>query len=91
MRCVVMNHDILTIDQWRTVSRELHLSNRELQIIQLIFDDRKERAIGSTLGIASHTVHTHLERLYRKLGVHSRCGAMLCIFGLVLLKTAGNM
>ena len=28
--------------------------------------------MGVNLGISPHTVHTHLERLYRKLGVGSR-------------------
>lgn len=29
------------------------------------------------LDISTHTIHSHLERLYRKLGVTSRCGAVV--------------
>jgi DNA-binding CsgD family transcriptional regulator len=57
---------------WRLLAESLELSGRESQIVQAIFDDQKESAIAVTLGISSHTVHTHLERLYRKLGITSR-------------------
>jgi DNA-binding CsgD family transcriptional regulator len=57
---------------WRRIARSLNLSARELQIIHGIFSDRKEVAIAEDLGISHHTVHTYLERLYRKLGVSSR-------------------
>src|SRR5215475_13633357 len=70
---------ILTSDTWKRIAQSLHISNRELQIIQGIFDDRKELAIADELTISAHTVHTHLERLYRKLGVSSRVGLILCI------------
>jgi DNA-binding CsgD family transcriptional regulator len=73
------NRSILTDDAWKTIAHSLHISNRELQIIQGIFDDRKELAIADELKISIHTVHTHLERLYRKLGVNSRVGLVLSI------------
>ena len=70
---------ILTYDGWRIIAQSLRISNRELQIIQGIFDDRKEFAIADELKISVHTVHTHLERLYRKLGVSSRVALVLYI------------
>ena len=70
---------ILPYDAWKTIAKSLGLSPRELQIIQAIFDDRKELAIAHELTISVHTVHTHLERLYRKLGVSSRLGLFLSI------------
>ena len=70
---------IFNSDTWKKIAQSLHISNRELQIIQGIFDDRKEFAIADELTISVHTVHTHLERLYRKLGVSSRVGLILCI------------
>ena len=53
---------------WRLLAGSLELSQREFQILQAVFDDQKESAIAANLGISSHTVHTHLERLYHKLG-----------------------
>ncbi|QDV92193.1 transcriptional regulator NarL [Phycisphaerae bacterium RAS2] len=62
----------LSEEQWDYAGRRLRLSRREMQISKCIFDDLKESAIGRGLGISPHTVHTHLERLYHKLGVRSR-------------------
>jgi DNA-binding CsgD family transcriptional regulator len=70
---------ILPYDAWRVIANSLCISDRELQIVQRIFDDRKEFAIADELKISVHTVHTHLERLYRKLGVSSRVGLVLSI------------
>jgi DNA-binding CsgD family transcriptional regulator len=73
------DRSILPYDAWRVIANSLRISDRELQIIQEIFDDRKESAIADDLTISVHTVHTHLERLYRKLGVSTRVGLILCI------------
>jgi len=66
--------------QWLSLAHSLQLSDRELEIIQCIFDDNTEAGMARELGISAHTIHTHLERLYRKLGVASRCAAVVCIF-----------
>lgn len=58
--------------EWRGVAESLQLSARELQIIHAVFKDLKEAAIAQRLGISPHTVHTYLERVFRKLGVNSR-------------------
>lgn len=67
-------------DVWRDLARELRLSGRESEILQAIFDDQKESNIAANLGISSHTVHSHLERLYRKLHVSSRVTLVLRVF-----------
>ena len=76
IRC---DRSILPYDAWQTIAKSLRISGRELQIIQAIFDDRKELAIAQELTISVHTVHSHLERLYRKLGVSSRVGLVLSV------------
>ena len=73
------DRSILSNDAWKTIANSLRISDRELEIIQGIFDDRKEMAIADELRISMHTVHTHLERLYRKLGVSSRVALVLYI------------
>jgi DNA-binding NarL/FixJ family response regulator len=73
------DRSILPHDAWEAIAKSLRLSARELQIIQGIFDDQKEFAIADELKISMHTVHTHLERLYRKLGVSSRVALVLYI------------
>jgi DNA-binding CsgD family transcriptional regulator len=73
------DRSILPHDAWTRIASSLRISDRELQIIQEIFDDRKESAIADDLTISVHTVHTHLERLYRKLGVSTRVGLVVHI------------
>ena len=69
----------LTGDAWRRIANSLQLSQRELQIVKAVFEDRKEAAIAQGLGISRHTVHTHMERLYHKLEVNSRVSLVLRI------------
>ena len=71
---------LLDDHEWRAVARELRLSARERQIMKRLFDDVPEVVIADELGISPHTVHTHLERLYHKIGVGSRCAAVVEVF-----------
>jgi DNA-binding NarL/FixJ family response regulator len=73
------DRSILPHDAWEVIANSLRISDRELEIVQGIFDDRKEYAIAQELKISVHTVHTYLERLYRKLGVSSRVTLVLYI------------
>jgi DNA-binding CsgD family transcriptional regulator len=73
-------------EAWQRVTSVLALSARESEILQGIFEDQKESCIAANLGISSHTVHTHLERLYRKLRVTSRVGLVVRVFAEYLSK-----
>jgi DNA-binding CsgD family transcriptional regulator len=68
---------MLREDEWRATFRVLGLSMRERQIVRGVFDDHSEQVIADDLGISPHTVHTHLERLYHKTGVGSRCALVV--------------
>ena len=67
---------------WDAIVRELRLSRREQQILTSIIEDQltTEDDIAHALGMSPHTVHTHLERLYRKTGVASRSHLILRVF-----------
>jgi hypothetical protein len=45
--------------------------------VQGIFDDRTDTAIAADLKVSPHTVHTYIERLYRRLGVTGRVKLVL--------------
>jgi DNA-binding CsgD family transcriptional regulator len=62
---------------WLEIARSLALSPRELQILRGILDDHTEFAIAVDLGISPHTVHTHVDRVHRKLGVVDRVTLVL--------------
>lgn len=71
---------LMTDAQWASIAHALGLSRRELQTVQGILDGEKEMAIALELGISVHTVHTHVEHVYRKLGIGSRCALVILIF-----------
>ena len=66
---------------WREIARSLRLSGRELQLVRAVCDDHTEFTIATDLHISPHTIHTHSERLYRKLAVTNRVKLVLRIIG----------
>lgn len=48
------------------------LSPREIDILRLIAKGFSFHEVSDVLGISTHTVVTHVKRVYRKLAVHSR-------------------
>ncbi|MGH8221365.1 MAG: response regulator transcription factor [Woeseiaceae bacterium] len=72
----------LEVDEWHEICSELCLSPRETEIAEQILLGQREMSIAENLSISSHTVHSHIERLYRKLNVHSRCALVSAFFRL---------
>ena len=73
----LLGAEMLSDASWRDIAKTLRISGRELQIVHGIFDNRTEHAIAVNLSIADCTVHTHLNRLYKKLGVTTRVELVL--------------
>jgi DNA-binding CsgD family transcriptional regulator len=67
---------------WSAIGESLKLSARELQIVTCIVEDLAETQdeVGRHLGMSPHTVHTHVERLYKKLGVANRSHLIVRVF-----------
>lgn len=63
-------------------ARDSRLSWREQQMVTCLAEGLAEKDIGRRAGIATGTVHSYLKRLYRKLYVHDRAGAVRKVFGL---------
>lgn len=59
----------------RTVAVEL--SPREREIVHLICDDLGDAAIAERLGLSRNTVRNHVARIYAKIGVNRRSGAVV--------------
>jgi DNA-binding NarL/FixJ family response regulator len=81
-----LGRSVFSEDAWQRVTSVLALSARESEILQAVFEDQKECCIAANLGISSHTVHTHLERIYRKLHVSSRVELVVRVFAEYLSK-----
>jgi DNA-binding CsgD family transcriptional regulator len=57
--------------------RELaSLTDRELQVLELVARGRTNVSIGRALDVSPRTIAKHLEHIYRKLGVTSRAAAV---------------
>ena len=54
----------------------IRLSKRQERVLALIAAGRADKQISQELGISVHTVRSHLERIYRQHGLHSRSEAV---------------
>lgn len=70
----------LKSDDWRCIADSLGLSARHLDVVQGVFDGLDQASIGLQLGVSPHTVHSHLNLLYRNMGVNSRCELIVRVF-----------
>src|SRR5262245_8613369 len=70
----------LTPEKWRPIADRLQLSRRESEIARLVLDNISEEVIATHLSISPSTVHAHVERMYRKLKVHSRHELVIRLF-----------
>lgn len=52
------------------------LSRQELRILHMLADDHTNKEIAAALSISLPTVKTHLQHIFRKLGVHDRAAAV---------------
>ncbi len=53
-----------------------HLTNREAEILQLIFEDMDNQDIAEKLCISGYTLKKHLQNLYRKFDVSNKWGLL---------------
>ncbi len=70
----------LNAREWRSVMRSLDLSDRQLEVVRCLFDGLDEPSIAEKLDVSAHTIHAHLNRLYRKICVKSRCEVIVRVF-----------
>jgi DNA-binding NarL/FixJ family response regulator len=56
----------------RSASRPPRLTERELQLAQLVADRKTNPEIAAELFLSQKTVETHLRNIFRKMGVASR-------------------
>ena len=78
---------MLSEHAWSEIASALDITKRELQIVQSVFDNLPKTAIAQRLGISAHTVHTHLNRLFKKLTVTTRTELVLRIIEQMITLT----
>jgi len=60
------------VEQVSAIVQRSELSRREEEILICLFHGMSDKEISASLGIGTATVHTHMHRLFEKLGVRSR-------------------
>jgi DNA-binding CsgD family transcriptional regulator len=63
-------------------SAKTPLSPRELECLKWVLDGKSDTDIGGILGISHNTVHFHVERVKKKLGVRTRTQAAAMVMTL---------
>ena len=73
-------NNFLTDAEWSAIVRELGLSGRESDLLRLALQEDRVCVMAAVLGISTNTVHTHRQRLFRKLRVTSFSQALVVVF-----------
>ncbi|HVN61060.1 MAG TPA: LuxR C-terminal-related transcriptional regulator [Gaiellaceae bacterium] len=68
-------HSII-VTQPKTSRTTVRLTAAETRVLKLLATYRTLGAIGDELGIGRPTVKTHVQHIYKKLGVNTRAGAV---------------
>jgi DNA-binding NarL/FixJ family response regulator len=81
IRMVAHGHVVFDSSVLQALSREseqqtLQLPRREIQVLQLLSRGKGNREIAEQLDVSVETVKTHVERLFKHLGVTSRTDAV---------------
>ncbi len=66
--------------RWERAPRPAQLTERELDVLELVAQGLTNREVAARLFISTGTVRTHLEHVYEKLGVRTRAGAVAAAF-----------
>ncbi|MFY9855499.1 MAG: response regulator transcription factor [Terracidiphilus sp.] len=80
---------LLTVSDASLANGPPHLTERELQVLELILTARSNREIAQQLGIEESTVQAHVGRLMRKTGAENRINLLMRASDPSLLQAAG--
>jgi DNA-binding CsgD family transcriptional regulator len=67
-------------EEWQAIAQRLALSDIELRVVKGVLDDWDNEKIAEKNDITTNTVHSHLDRVYKRLGVGSRAGLVERVF-----------
>jgi DNA-binding NarL/FixJ family response regulator len=80
---------LLAVSDASLIDGPPHLTERELQVLELILTARSNREIAQQLGIEESTVQAHVGRLMRKTGADNRINLLMRASDATLLQSTG--
>lgn len=61
---------------FKSLREDYQLSDREMEVMQLIFSQFETKDIAAKLHLSPHTVRTHRKNIFKKLKIHSLSGLL---------------
>jgi DNA-binding NarL/FixJ family response regulator len=71
----------------RVKSNDVHLSSREMEVLQLIAEGEPNKQIAADLGISIKTVEKHRDHLMQKLDIHDTAGLTRYAIGAGIIES----
>jgi len=62
--------------EYRPPNRDYELTPHELRLLKLLMEGHNYKTAAQELGVTTHTISFHLQRIYEKLHVHSKTEAV---------------
>lgn len=78
--------DINPSYEWAEQAKDLGVSHRELEVLALVVEGRKNKEIGEVLGIQHQSVKNHLQHLFKKLKVKNNTQAYIATVHLNMMR-----
>ncbi len=66
--------------EWNSLIEHLSLPERQTEILTLLLLGESDKEIAQKLAISVPTIRTHLQRIYRRLGVSNRTSLVVEVF-----------
>ena len=89
--CLARLERLLARSRGRALKPAFELSEREVEILQLIAEGCPPGEVAQQLFIAPKTVSSHVQRIFAKLGVHTRAQAVALAYAAGLIQVGvGN-
>ena len=63
-------------DFFESLREDYQLSDREMEIMKLIFNQFETKEIAEKLYLSPHTIRTHRKNIFKKLKIHSLSGLL---------------
>lgn len=63
---------VISMDRLQKFANRFGLSPREMDVLTFLARGRNVKHIANKLSISEHTAKAHVQRIYRKTGVHSQ-------------------
>ncbi len=80
MSMTIANKVLKMFSGFKPRKKDYGLTEREVEILQLIVDGLTKQQIAEKLFLSFHTVNTHIKNIYSKLHVHSKSRAITKVF-----------